>query len=205
MQTISLADSVSSAITNIQRVINLMLDSAVSARGARYSLTQLIVMKLSPYGVSFKARTSSRAYIPDSADLHHQVIANYERAVSNLVACEFVPSNRIQDFAAAITSDVCLTATQLERLCGVSNDTASRWLNKAVTADLLRKIPVAKGFAYINVLHFALLQDLPIPLAAVPSATTLKSEDSGRVSFPNPAKYLDSYPAKYLESVTPPF
>lgn len=204
MQTISLADSVSSAITNLQRVIQLMLDSVGSARGARYSLTQLIVMKLSPYGARFQ-QVGARAYVPDSAQLHHQVIANYERAVNNLVASDFVPSNRIHDFAAAINSDVCLTATQLERLCGVSNDTASRWLNKAVGADLLRKIPVAKGFAFINTLHFALLQDLPIPLAAVPSAANLNSASSGGVRFPNPAKYLDSYPARYLESVTPPF
>ena len=201
---LSLADSIIRGISNVQRVAQLMLDSAASTHGARYSLSELFVIHLVPYAAKPKTPSPGSGAFNDH-NLQHAVLKNYERALHLLAQSGFVPSIRAADFAAAITSETCITATSLQNLCGLSNDTATRWLNKAVSANLLRRIRVGKRYAYINLLHFALIQDLPIPLHAIPSATGLKANKSNVVQFANPSKYLDSYPPSYLESVRAPF
>ncbi len=218
-----LSDSVSRAIKNIQRVADLMLSTAASPRGARYSLTELFLFEFSdlPYrpksinsagvpGVTDTAGAASAAAAESArllahVKLAHTVLKTYEATLQTLLQCNFVPGTRSSDFAAALTSETAITAHRLEVLCDVSNDTATRWLNKAVTANLLRRIKFGKKFVYINLHHFALIQDLPIPLSAIPSATGLRTPKSDRIMFANPAKYLDLYPPRYLESITPPF
>ena len=225
-----LSDSVSRAIKNIQRVADLMLSTAASPRGARYSLTELFLFEFSdlPYrpksinsagvpgvtdtsGAASAASSSASGAAAESArllahvKLAHTVLKTYEATLQTLLQCNFVPGTRASDFAAALTSETAITAHRLEVLCDVSNDTATRWLNKAVTANLLRRIKFGKKFVYINLHHFALIQDLPIPLSAIPSATGLRTPKSDRIMFANPAKYLDLYPPRYLESITPPF
>lgn len=218
-----LSDSVSRAIKNIQRVADLMLSTAATPRGARYSLTELFLFEFSdlPYrpksinsagvpGVTdtsgaASAATAESARLLAHVKLAHTVLKTYEATLQTLLHCNFVPGTRAADFAAALTSETAITAHRLEVLCDVSNDTATRWLNKAVTANLLRRIKFGKKFVYINLHHFALIQDLPIPLSAIPSATGLRTPKSDRIMFANPAKYLDLYPPRYLESITPPF
>jgi hypothetical protein len=188
-----------------------MIDSAASPMGAKYSLNELFVIHLVPYAASFtkrlgaSANTGSGASALSRENLQHAVLKNYEEALRLLGEHNFVPSTRVADFAAALTAETCITATALQDLCGLSNDTATRWLNKAVSANLLRRITVGKKYAYINLLHFALIQDLPIPLSDIPSATGLKANKSQRLQFANPSKYLDAYPPKYLESIQAPF
>lgn len=202
----SLADAISRGILNVQRVAGLMLDSAASPMGAKYSLTELFVIHLVPYAAAGHASaTGSGAAALSRENLQHAVLKNYEEALRLLGEHNFVPSTRAADFAAALTAETCITATSLQNLCGLSNDTATRWLNKAVSANLLRRISVGKKYAYINLLHFALIQDLPIPLSEIPSATGLKANNSQRLQFANPSKYLDAYPPKYLESIQAPF
>lgn len=214
-----LSDSVSRAIKNIQRVADLMLSFAASPRGARYSLTELFLFEFSdlPYrpksinsagapGVTDTAGAAAEsARLLAHVKLAHTVLKTYEATLQTLLQSNFVPGTRASDFAAALTSETAITAHRLEVLCDVSNDTATRWLNKAVTANLLRRIKFGKQFVYINLHHFALIQDLPIPLSAIPSATGLRTPKSDRIMFANPAKYLDLYPPRYLESITPPF
>lgn len=206
----SISDSVSRGIKNIQRVADLMLLSAGSPRGARYSLTELFLLQYSarsatPIVVGPASANAPAAPLIAHVKLAHTVLQTYENTFQLLTQSNFVPSTRAADFAAAITGETSLTATKLESLCAVSNDTASRWLNKAVTANLLRRIRVGKQYVYINVQHFALIQDLPIRLSDIPSATGLKKPSPNRLVFANPSKYLDSYPPVYLESITPPF
>ena len=199
-----LSDSVSRAIKNIQRVADLMLSTAASPRGARYSLTELFLFEFSDLPYRPQSTTES-GQILAHVKLAHTVLKTYEATLQTLLQCNFVPGTRSSDFAAALTSETAITAHRLEVLCDVSNDTATRWLNKAVTANLLRRIKFGKKFVYINLHHFALIQDLPIPLSAIPSATGLRTPKSDRIMFANPAKYLDLYPPRYLESITPPF
>lgn len=199
-----LSDSVSRAIKNIQRVADLMLSTAASPRGARYSLTELFLFEFSDLPYRPKSTTES-GQILAHVKLAHTVLKTYEATLQTLLQCNFVPGTRSSDFAAALTSETAITAHRLEVLCDVSNDTATRWLNKAVTANLLRRIKFGKKFVYINLHHFALIQDLPIPLSAIPSASGLRTPKSDRIMFANPAKYLDLYPPRYLESITPPF
>lgn len=226
-----LSDSVSRAIKNIQRVADLMLSTAASPRGARYSLTELFLFEFSD--LLYRPKSINSAGAPEIAEtagaalgaasaaasgaaaesarllahvkLAHTVLKTYEATLQTLLQCNFVPGTRASDFAAALTSETAITAHRLEVLCDVSNDTATRWLNKAVTANLLRRIKFGKKFVYINLHHFALIQDLPIPLSAIPSATGLRTPKSDHIMFANPAKYLDLYPPRYLESITPPF
>lgn len=209
----SLADSIVRGISNVQRVAQLMIASAASPRGARYSLNELFVIHLVRYAPTIsgsrfaigvgQSATSLPGFTTDN--LQHAVLKNYEVAFELLLQSGFVPRTRAADFAAAITAETCITATSLQNLCGLSNDTATRWLNKAISANLLRRIKVGKQYAYINLLHFALIQDLPIPLHAIPATTGLKANKSNIVQFANPSKYLDSYPPGYLESINAPF
>lgn len=184
-----------------------MLASSSSATGARYSLTELFVLHFAPYApkLAFAAEPPKQISALSTENLHYSVLKNFEETLSLLDQHKFVPSSRLVDFAAALIGETAITAVRLENLCRVSNDTATRWLNKAVEADLLRRIKVGKRFVYINLLHFALIQDLPIPLSSIPAATGLKANQSSRIQFANPLKYLDSYPAKYLQSIRPPF
>ena len=208
----SLADAIERGISNVQRVALLMLDSAASPRGARYSLNELFVMHLVPYApllarrsVGADSNKNSGVSALSSENLQHAVLKNYEEALRLLREHNFVPSTRASDFAAALTAETCITATALQNHFGLSNDTATRWLNKAISANLLRRIKVGKRYAYINLLHFAFIQDLPIPLHAIPAVTGLKANSSNVVQFANPSKYLDSYPPRYLESIEAPF
>lgn len=205
----SLSDSVSRGIKNIQRVADLMLRSAASPRGALYSLTELFLLQYSARSASpmvlGPVSPTPAAPVIAHVKLAHTVLQTYENTLQILTESNFVPSTRAADFAAALTGETALSATQLQVLCDVSNDTATRWLNKAVDANLLRRIMVGKQYVYINVQHFALIQDLPISLSDIPSATGLKKPSPNRLVFANPAKYLDSYPPVYLESITPPF
>lgn len=200
----ALAQVVKGAVQELQ-IIALLMRELATAHRTRLTLTDLILYvtrgaRTMPYFLSALYSRVLRGEPLDSGHLlqmNHAVLETLDEIAVRLNSHRFSPANRLAQVAAAATARVCFSVTDFATHCGVSADTANRWLDAVVSAGVLRKLKVGNKFYFINTFHFATLQNTVFPLGEFQPPTT----DLVATSKPK----FPTYFPPYLESATPPF
>ena len=200
----ALAQVVKGAVQELQIIALLMRELATGHR-TRLTLSDLILYvtrgaRTMPYFLSaLYSRVLSGE--PLAADhrlqINNSVLETLDAITARLNSHRFSPANRRAQVAVATTARVCFSVTDFAIYCGVSVDTANRWLDAVVNTGVLRKLKVGNKFYFINTFHFATLQNMVFPLGEF-QPPTADLVTSSKPKFP-------TYFPPYLESATPPF
>ncbi len=196
--TPSLADVIQGAVRELQ-MLALITREVASRKNLKLSLTDLIIfrergVRAMPYflqGVQARVSSGKQLAAELQLELHSAALQAFDGAMQLMNEHGFSPMSRRPQVLAAITQKVCFSVTRFATELNVSQDTADRWLNALVSANILRKLPIGNKNFYINTFHFAALQRLLFPL--------------GEVKLPTDKFQLHLQPRTDLDQEIPPF
>lgn len=193
-----LTDVIQGAVRELQ-MLALITREVASRKNLKLSLTDLIIFRergfrAMPYFLqNAQARVASEKQLAAELqlELHNAALQAFDGAMQLMNQYGFSPITRRPQVAAAITQKVCFSVTKFATNLNVSQDTADRWLNALVNANILRKLPIGNKHFYINTFHFAALQQMLFPL--------------GEIRLPVDRFQLHLQPRADLDKEIPPF
>lgn len=194
----SISDVIQSAVRELQ-MLALLTREVGLRKNSKISLTDLIVFRERGYrsmpyflrGVHARVSQGKQLAAELQLELHAAALKAFDGASLLMEKHSFSPIKRRAQVLATITQKVCFSVTKFATILNVSQDTADRWLNALVNANILRKLPIGNKNYYINTFHFASLQKLLFPL--------------GEIKLPTDNFHPHMQPRADLDQETPPF